>query len=225
MATGWVEALQSERQVIALDVRGHGESDRPLRQGLYSYRTMAHDVLNLMDAFGISKADFMGYSMGAFMGAYLLGHHTERFTSMILAGIGDETEASIAIVGIIAEALRVEDVSAITNPIGVAYRRFVDRDPRNDRTGREALALAALQMWPEGFPIELGGPGLSEVGIPVLIVNGAADSPYIDTDQDLAAAIPGAQLVTIPDQDHLGAVTDPLFKDKVLAFLEARRFD
>ena len=80
-------------------------------------------------------------------------------------------------------------------------------------------------MWPEGFPIELGGPGLGEVETPVLIVNGAADLPYVDTHQNLTAAIPGAKLVTIPDRDHLGTVTDPLFKDEVLAFLKARRQD
>ena len=88
-----------------------------------------------------------------------------------------------------------------------------------------ALALAALQMWPEGFPIEIGGPGLGDVDIPVLIVNGAADFPYVDTHQLFAAAISGADLVTLPDRDHLTAVTDPLFKEKVLAFLEARRQD
>jgi pimeloyl-ACP methyl ester carboxylesterase len=205
--------LQSERHVIALDVRGHGESERPLQQDLYSYSTMARDFLNLMDDFGISKADFMGYSMGA----YLLGHHSGRFNSVILGGIGDETKGSVAIVDIIAEALRADDVSDIANPIGIAYRRFVDQDPRNDRAGREALALAALQMWPEGFPIELGGPSLGDVDIPVLIANGAADFPYVETCQDFAAAI--------PDRDHLGAVTDPLFKDEVLAFLKACRHD
>ena len=220
VATGWVDALQRERQVIALDVRGHGESDRPLQQSLYSYSAMARDVLSLMDTFGISRADFMGYSMGAFMGAHLLGHHSERFDAMVLGGIGNETEESVAIVDLIAEALRADGVSEITNPIGIAYRRFVDRDSRNDPEGREALALAALQMWPEGFPIELGGPGIGNVDNPVLIVNGAADFPYVDTHQDLVSAIPGARLVTIPGQDHLGTVTDPLFKDEVLAFLE-----
>ena len=202
VASGWVEALQSKRQVITLDVRGHGESERPLQQDLYSYSAMARDVLGLLDALGISKADYMGYSMGAFMGAYLLGHHSERFSSMILGGIGNETEGSIAIVEIIAEALHADDASDITNPIGIAYRRFVDQDPRNDQAGREALALAALQMWPEGLPIELGGLGLGDLDIPVLIVNGAADLPYVDTHQLFAAAIPGAELVTLPDREQ-----------------------
>lgn len=216
VATGWVEALQSKRQVIALDVRGHGDSDKPHQQDLYSYSVMARDVLSLMDHFGIGRADLMGYSLGAFSGVHLLGHHQERFNSMILAGIGDETEESAAEAFVIADALRAASPSDITNPDGLFWRTFVDLDPRNDL---EALALAALQMWPEGFPIELGGPGLSEVDIPVLIVNGAVDFPYVETDQNLAAAIPGAKLVTIPDRDHLTVLFDPLFIEEVLSFL------
>jgi pimeloyl-ACP methyl ester carboxylesterase len=56
------------------------------------YAAMSHDVLIVMDVLKITKADFMGYSMGA----YLLGHHPERFTSRVLGGIGNETELSAA---------------------------------------------------------------------------------------------------------------------------------
>ena len=59
---------------------------------------MSHDVLIVMDVLKITKADFMGYSTGA----YLLGHHSERFTSMVLGGIGNETELSAAQGSIIA---------------------------------------------------------------------------------------------------------------------------
>ena len=45
--TGWIEALLPFRQVIALDVRGHGESDKPYVQAAYSYEAMAGDALAL----------------------------------------------------------------------------------------------------------------------------------------------------------------------------------
>ena len=219
VTNGWVEALQVTRQVILIDVRGHGESDKPLDQALYSYSVMANDVLNLMDTFGIEKADFMGYSMGSFMGAYLLGHHTARFNSMVLGGIGEEDDESLATAQPIADALRAEDPSDITDPTGALYRQFVDLDPRIDDAAREALALSALQMWPEGFPLELGGAGLTTVDIPVLVVNGEDDIPYVDTVQPFVDAIPGAELVTIPDREHFGAVLDERFKEEVLTFL------
>ncbi|MFX1325600.1 MAG: alpha/beta fold hydrolase, partial [Promethearchaeota archaeon] len=149
--TGWVEVLQSVRRVIAIDCRGHGQSDKPLDQKLYSYGIMARDIIHLMDHLKIAKADLFGYSMGAFMAVYLLGHKKERFSSMILGGIGDETEKSKDAT-FIANALRVKNPSQISNLVGRAYRTYVDLNPNNDL---EALALSALQMWPEGYPVQL----------------------------------------------------------------------
>jgi pimeloyl-ACP methyl ester carboxylesterase len=214
--TGWIRALQSVREVIALDIRGHGESDKPYEQEAYSYATMAQDVLSVMDHLDIARADLLGYSLGAFSGVHLLGHNQERFNSVIMMGIGDEDEESLALAPVIANALRAEDLSQITDPEGLWWRILVSIDPRNDL---EALALSALQMWPEGFPLQLGGPGLSNVVIPVLIINGENDVPYVYTDQNLAAAIPGAMLVEIPDSGHLGVLFDSRFKDEVLNFL------
>lgn len=214
--TGWVEALEPVRRVVALDCRGHGQSDKPRNPEVYSYGTMAQDVLHLMDHLSIAKADIFGYSMGAFMAVYLLGHHKGRFTSVIMGGIGDETEESMD-ARPIADALLAEDPSQISDPVGLAWRAWAESDPNNDL---EALAASALQMWPESFAIQVGGAGLADVDIPVLIVNGENDYPYVESDDKLAGAIPGARLVTIPDTDHFSVVADPRFKEAVLAFLE-----
>jgi pimeloyl-ACP methyl ester carboxylesterase len=160
---------------------------------------MARDVINLMDHLNLEKSDLFGYSMGAFMAVYLLGHHREKFTSMILGGIGDESEESKD-ANFIADALRAQDPSQIINPLGKLYRNYFDSNPNNER---EALALSVLQMWPEGYPIQLGGIDLANVDIPVRIINGEQDYPYVETDQDLANTIPGSQLLRIPNKDHL----------------------
>lgn len=214
VSTGWVETLKASRRVVALDVRGHGDSDKPHDQAVYSYASMSRDVLRVMDHLGVAKADFFGYSMGSFMGASLLGHARGRFTSMILGGIGDETDESLAVLPKIVAGLRAKD--SLEDPVALGYRAYARSDKRNDL---EALALSALQMWPEGFPLKLGGTALAEVDIPILIVNGANDHPYVDTVQKLVAAIPDAQLVIIPDRDHLSVITDQRFKDQVVAFL------
>ena len=214
--SGWVKSLQSIRMVIAMDCRGHGQSDKPLDQKVYSYNIMAQDVLHLMDHLNLEKADLFGYSLGAFMAVYLLGHNKERFTSMILGGIGDETEESKD-ARFIADALREKDPSQITNRLGRVYRDYVDSNPNNDR---ESLALSALQMWPEGYPVQLGGVGLANVDIPVIIINGEDDDPYVKSDQKLADAIPGAQLVRIPNKNHVDVVVDQRFKKEVLEFLK-----
>jgi pimeloyl-ACP methyl ester carboxylesterase len=206
--TGWVEKLRSHRKLIILDVRGHGKSDKPYDQKVYSYSTMAHDVLGVMDHLAIEKADFIGYSMGSFMGAYLLGHYPERFTTMVLGGIGDETKLSADLSYAIAAALRVGKV------IG---DYFHVSDPHFDL---ESLALSCLQMWPEGYPRQLGGPGLLQTKTPVLVINGAADKPYVDTDEDLIKVIPRAQLIRIPGKNHLTTFQDKRFFPAVSHWLQ-----
>jgi len=217
--TGWIEALAPVWQVIAVDIRGHGDSDKPHDPEAYTYAAMATDVTAVMDHLGVERADFVGYSLGAFVGAHLLGHDADRMVSAVLMGIGDEDDESLALAPRIAAALRAPSPSEITDLEAAAYRSIVDLDPRNDR---EALAVSALTMWPEGYPVELGGLGLAGIGVPVLIVNGSNDLPYARTDDALAAAIPGSQLVEIPDADHLSVMADPRFKDEVLRYFQAR---
>jgi pimeloyl-ACP methyl ester carboxylesterase len=212
---GWVEVLAPIRRLILMDSRGHGRSEPASSPAGYGYAAMGEDVLQVLDELEIDRADFFGYSMGAFIGASLLGHHRGRFRSMVLGGIGDETEESAAKCHLIAAALRAEDPGSIDTAEGRAYRRYVDADPWNDR---EALAQSALQMWPDGHPLLLGGDGLHEVDIPVLLVDGADDHPYVDTVEDLAKAIPGAEVVLIPDTDHHTVVGDPRFKSAVHEF-------
>jgi pimeloyl-ACP methyl ester carboxylesterase len=76
-------------------------------------------------------------------------------------------------------------------------------------------------MWPEGYPLELGGPDLANVDIPVLIVNGGNDH-YAESNEKLTRAIRGARAITIPDTDHLTILDDSRFKKEALAFLKAR---
>lgn len=141
--TGWMDALRTARQVIAVDIRGHGDSDKPHDPEAYGYAAMAEDVIAVMDHLGVERADFVGYSLGAFVGVHLLGHDADRFDSFVLMGIGDEDDESLALAPRIAAALRAESPSQITDSEAAAYRAIVDVDPRNDR---EALAVAALTM-------------------------------------------------------------------------------
>jgi pimeloyl-ACP methyl ester carboxylesterase len=218
LRTGWVDALSAIRRVIALDLRGHGLSAKPHEQAAYGYRAMSRDVLRVMDELEIVRADFLGYSLGSFIGACLLGDAPRRFSAMVLGGIGDETPASSAACTVIAAALRAPRAEDVSDPVGRVYREFVAANPHSDL---EALALSALQMWPEGYPLALAGSRLSDVDLPVLVVNGADDLPYVLTDERLVAAIPGARLVRIPGRDHMSVVADPRFRAAVIDFLSA----
>jgi pimeloyl-ACP methyl ester carboxylesterase len=214
--SGWIEVLETHRMVISIDIRGHGKSDKPHALPPYSYAAMSQDVLAVMEAHGIEEADFMGYSMGSFIGAYLLGHHPERFTSMILGGIGDETESSAAQGGAIAQALRAPDLASISDAAGKRIRAFVESNPGNDL---ESLAYSALKMWPEGYPLKIAGSNIAQAQFPVLIVNGENDHPYVDSADQLAAALPNARHLRITGTDHLTTVSDERFKKAVVEFL------
>lgn len=213
---GWVDALVAQRRVITIDIRGHGRSDKPHALEPYSYAAMSGDVLAVMAALDIEQADFMGYSMGAFIGAYLLGHHAPLFRCMVLGGIGDETAQSAAQGQVIADALRAKHIAADRNDYGAQVRRFVAANPHNDL---QALAWSALKMWPEGFPLKIAGAGVSGTTMPVLIVNGADDHPYVDTADQLAAALKNARYLEIPGTDHLSVVSDERFRHAVTGFL------
>ena len=72
-------------RVIALDCRGHGQSDKPHDRALYGTE-MAMDVVRLMDHLKIPKAHLVGYSMGAFIVGKIAAAHPDRVISAVYGG-------------------------------------------------------------------------------------------------------------------------------------------
>ncbi|MGL4406733.1 MAG: alpha/beta fold hydrolase, partial [Notoacmeibacter sp.] len=67
----WVKTLiDAGHPVVAFDHRGHGKSSSSLNSEDYSPQKMASDAASLLDHLGISRAHFMGYSMGARVSAF-----------------------------------------------------------------------------------------------------------------------------------------------------------
>ena len=85
----WVSDLKKDgRRVIALDNRGHGESEKLYDSADYEIAIMASDVIALLDHLQIERADVMGYSLGSRMTAILAREQPQRLRSAILGGIG-----------------------------------------------------------------------------------------------------------------------------------------
>jgi pimeloyl-ACP methyl ester carboxylesterase len=61
---GYVDALQSDYQLIVVDARGHGQSDKPHDPATYDVALMAGDVVAVLDALNLDKTPYWGYSMG-----------------------------------------------------------------------------------------------------------------------------------------------------------------
>jgi len=207
----WYETLLGAgRRVIALDCRGHGESDKPHEPASYRADLMAGDVVGLMDHLEVGRADLMGYSMGARIAALLLARRPQRFGCGILGGAGPGLVGQRRDAEAIARVLEASDPTAITDPVGRAFRQFAAQG-RNDLT-----ALAACMR---GLRSAVDAAELATVRTPVMIVTGARDELVGDPSR-LATLIPGAQLVVVPDRDHLSTVGDRRYKEAVLHFLD-----
>ena len=90
--TGWYTAFERRGfRVIALDQRGHGESQKPHDPQAYAREQLAADVLNLMDTLGVERADVFGYSMGTRTALELAVAQPDRVDRLIdlVALIGD----------------------------------------------------------------------------------------------------------------------------------------
>jgi pimeloyl-ACP methyl ester carboxylesterase len=84
---GVTAALAKEYRVIALDLPGHGGSDKPESPDAYGVQ-MADDVLLLMDHLKIKKAHLVGYSLGGMITVKFLTLHPDRVLSATVGGMG-----------------------------------------------------------------------------------------------------------------------------------------
>ena len=208
---GWLGVLAPLRTIIGVDQRGHGESDKPHDPAAYTAPVMAGDVVALLDHLGVGQADLFGYSMGGLVTARMLVQAPERVSAAVLGGVGPnlfdpDSSALDALYAPMIDALLAENPEDIEIEVLRAVRDFYVAE------GNDLVALAAWLQAEHfaGAPEELAG-----LTVPVLVVNGEADTGG----PDVAAAIPGAQLEMIPGTNHLTVVPDKRFKDRVLRFL------
>ena len=217
-APGWYDALNGAGyKVIALDNRGHGESDRPHDVSFYGHDKMALDSLAVIKAVGISECLLMGYSMGGFIATSLLLTHPELFRKVAIGGVGatylDRQRGTTDPVrrGIIADALEAADPSTIADPTAQGFRAFADQ------AGKDRLALAACMR---GNRDAFAREQLGQSRRPVLVVCGENDE-LTGPPGPLAAAFADGRAVTVLKRDHMTTVGDKIYKQAVLNFLKS----
>jgi len=210
---GWVATLTRDgRRVIALDNRGHGTSGKLYDPSAYHSATMADDVRALLDHLKIERADVMGYSMGARITAFLAVKHSERIRSAVLGGLGIRLVEGVGLPESIADALEAPSLDDVRDPTGRVFRIFAEQ------TKSDLRALAACIR---GSRQTLGRTEVGAIRAPVLVAVGTKDQ-VAGSAQELAALIPDARALDIPDRDHMLAVGDKVFKQGVLEFLNQR---
>ena len=207
---GWVSALtRAGRRVIAFDNRGHGQSSKLYDPAAYHSATMAEDARALLDHIEIERADIMGYSMGARIGAYLALNHRQRVRSLVLGGLGIHLVDGIGLPESIAEALLAPSLADVRDETGRTFRAFAEQT-RSD--------LKALAACIRGSRQTLTREQASTLRVPALIAVGTKDT-VAGSPQALAELMPNARAVAIPERDHMLAVGDKVFKSAVLEFL------
>ena len=213
VAPGWVTTLtRTGRRVIALDNRGHGLSSKLYDAAAYHSATMAEDVRALLDHLQITRADVMGYSMGARITAFLAVKHPQRVRSAILGGLGIRLVAGVGLPESIADALEAPSLADVHDQNGRIFRAFAEQ------TKSDLKALAACIR---GSRQTLAREQVAAFSMPVLVAVGTKDT-VAGSAQGLAALIPGARALDIPDRDHMLAVGDKVYKAGVLEFLNQR---
>jgi pimeloyl-ACP methyl ester carboxylesterase len=214
LSTGWFKTLLDDgRRVIALDNRGHGESDKPHDAEAYGTPVMADDAIRLLDHLDIESADIMGYSMGARISAFAGLQHRGRVRSCILSGLGIGLVRGVGAPGPIAEALLAPSLEDVADPAGRMFRAFAEQTG-SDRQALAACITASRQT--------LEPEELAKLAAPVLVAVGTEDDIGGDA-HELAALIPGAEAFAIPGRDHMKAVGDKAHKRAVTEFLGRRQ--
>ncbi len=215
-STGWYESLAGAGfGVLAMDCRGHGQSDKPHEPSFYGHPRMAEDIATVMDVAGVESAPLVGYSMGGFLILRLASSHPARAVKLALAGVGEYYLRGARIADAdsrhrLAEALLTDDKDSITDPRGRMFRAFADQP------GKDRLALAAcMQAMSQGLPPDR----LAQIAQPVLVVCGEQDD-VAGAPGPLAAAFPQGAAATIAGRDHMTAVGAPPTRRAVLEFLQ-----
>ncbi|NDZ96917.1 alpha/beta hydrolase [Streptomyces sp. SID6673] len=209
MAAGLVDALVAQgRQVIVVDARGHGESDKPHDPGRYGEGRMARDLVELFDSLDIAELDLVGYSMGAIV-ALLTAVQDNRIRRLVVGGVGagvvdlGGVDTRVIDQRALAEALRADDPTSVTDPAARRFRLFADASD-NDRL---ALAAQAEAVNTEAIAFE-------QISVEVAVVIAGVDDDLAHRPEVLAKEL-SATLIRVPG-NHLGAVGTPEFRTALL---------
>lgn len=224
-----VAALAATHRVVALDLRGFGESGGTPA----TLDDLAADVDALVTHLRLSAFVIGGFSMGGYILFRYLARHRVGIKGLMLLDTRAEADAPegkarrAAAIGRIAaegpDGFLDDFLRQMITPGTLAARPEVVTEARRILRTASAKALAAaLQAMadrPDSFPL------LPKIAVPVLIVVGEADQlTPPDSARRMHAAIPGSTLVVIPDAGHLSNLEQPqLFNTAVLGFLRGVR--
>jgi pimeloyl-ACP methyl ester carboxylesterase len=216
MWRGQVEALSQRHRLIVWDMRGHGRSAYPDDPTAYSEEATVADMAAILDAVGAERAIVGGLSLGGYMSLAFYRVHPERVRALLIIDTGPGYRNDAARAGWNANAIRTAERYE-TEGLGRLAAGSPEMRMSRHRNA-EGLAKAARGMLTQRDPAVLNS--LPTIAVPALVLVGADDTPFLTASDYMAAKIPGAVKVVIPNAGHAANIDQPgAFNSAVLDFL------
>ena len=211
-------------QVIAFDVRGHGQSDKP--PGPYSVQLFTADAAALIKSLGLDRVHVVGISMVGMIAFQLAIDAPNLVKSLVIVNSGPEF-----VTRTFKERLGILQRLLVVRLLGMGKMGEVLGKRLFPRPEQKHLRRVLIERWAENdkraylasFRAIVGWSvvaHLGEIGCPVLVV--AADQDYtpVSFKEAYAAKLPHAELAIISDSRHLSPIDRPEeFNEALLAFL------
>jgi pimeloyl-ACP methyl ester carboxylesterase len=199
--------IKTHHEVILIDSRGHGRST--LGPYPLSYERMQSDVVAVMDTLHLKQASFVGWSDGANISLIMAMKNPERVNSVYAFGANMNTDAIVP--GTFTSPILSEAAARLAKD----YAR-ISPTPGGFSTLHQALE-AMQKKEPNYTTKELAAIKVSKIAI----AEGDHEEFIIRAHTDyLAATIPGAKLIILPNVSHFAPWQDPAtFNKSILQFL------
>jgi esterase len=227
-------ALRDEYRCIALDQRGHGDSDWS-PDADYSMSAQLADTKGFVDKLGLDKFILVGMSLGAINSLAFAIAHPERLNALVIIDAGPEIRRP--------GSSRIRDfVNGVADTVTIEgiIEKALQFNPRRDPTILRRSLMHALRQQPDGswkwkydrrrFQVldqeehrserAALADGLARITCPTLVVRGGESDVFHEEDGiRLAQRLPDGKFVTVPRAGHTVQGDNP--KDLVA---ELRRF-
>ena len=193
---GYVDELKKYYQLILIDARGCGKSDKPHEPSLYALELKALDTILIMDDLMLKKAYCLGYSMGGRTVFGLMKYYPNRFKKFIIGGAHpfSSTKLITSLQAMLPKGMSyvVEQSEKIFGPYPEKIREsYLKNDVK-------ALITSYSQPW-----IDMSNC-LSKINIPCLFYTGSKD-PLTPKIKQCYELMQGAQLQILENFDHAQA--------------------
>ncbi|MFO0774534.1 MAG: alpha/beta fold hydrolase [Nitrospiraceae bacterium] len=221
------ETLAAHARVIAIDLRGHGDSDAPLWR--YSMDQFSDDVIAVLDHLGLAQATILGLSMGGYVALALARRHATRVRALVLMDTRAQADTPEGRAGRfrMAQAAHTQGPSAVADtmlPKLLAPATLTDRPQlvQQVRAMIERMAVSGIAGDLMAMADRSDSTSvLATIVCPTLIVVGEQDQATPPADaRYMAERIPHARLTIVPGAGHLPNLESPqIVNETVITFL------